>query len=163
MIRPLIDKADCQCVVDLAHIILPDVYRENVPYDHIEFLLEKFYNQNDLERLLSDSNYYNYLIIVGEQKVGYLSLVKLGTRLKLDKLYLLPEYRGTGVGAKAILFTIEKSEIINCSEIELIVQKDNRRAILFYEKFHFKVEKELHHDFENGHSLDGFLMVKKLK
>ncbi len=159
---PVVNKDDCVVMLNLANAILPEVYGGYVPQEHIKFLLEKFYDVEVLFNQVSTTNCLNYLLNVQGESVGYLSLEIKEHTLKLDKLYLLESCRENKLGSKALDFTVEKAKELKCDCIELIVHEDNTRAISFYKKFNFKLKKALHHEFENGHSLDGFLMMKNL-
>lgn len=77
----------------------------------------------------------------------------------LSKLYVLKAYQGKGIGKKALSFVENKAE----DSVNLIVQKQNENAYQFYLKNGYSVVREFNNTFENGHTLQGYLMSKKKK
>ena len=73
--------------------------------------------------------------------VGFLSTSNTSDTLKVDQLYILPEYQGRGVGAACM------KRIINDANLEqkpvtLQVLKINTRATAFYQRLGFTIVDE---------------------
>jgi ribosomal protein S18 acetylase RimI-like enzyme len=56
----------------------------------------------------------------------------------LDELYVLPEYRGRGVGSMLVGKVIEAAKKEGCKAIDLEVEEDHRRAERLYERKGFE-------------------------
>jgi GNAT superfamily N-acetyltransferase len=56
----------------------------------------------------------------------------------LDELYVLPEYRGTGIGSALIERTLQEASDIGCRAVDLEVDQDHTRAEDLYRRFGFE-------------------------
>jgi ribosomal protein S18 acetylase RimI-like enzyme len=110
-----------------------------------------------LLRLFNESHLGScWLSLANNVAVGYLlavyvfSLENLGLTAEIDELFILPQYRGKGVG-KALLQTAELEFLqIGCTSISLQVARGNEPARSFYhrngyiDRSHFELlEKEI--------------------
>ncbi len=71
-------------------------------------------------------------------RAGYLSFRADGKTLEISKLYLLPEFRGSGLSSLAMEYIMESGRSEGCSAAELVVNPYNSRAIAFYAKHGFE-------------------------
>jgi ribosomal protein S18 acetylase RimI-like enzyme len=91
-----------------------------------------------------------WLIRSGNDTVGYAvltlgySLEFLGKDAFVDELYLLPEYRGKGLGKLAMAFLEEQCRALRVRALHLEVSRDNQAALGLYRRFGFE---------ERGYSL----------
>ena len=99
----------------------------------------------DLERVLAwvkgklvdHINEYS-VIYCDEKKVGYYCVTRNEDLWELDDFYVFEEYRGRGIGSYVL------SELIKrYPRMFLYVFRGNTRAIGLYERFGFKVSKEV--------------------
>ncbi len=73
--------------------------------------------------------------------LGRLFASKVEESLYVDALFVDPDYRGCGIGAKLLSLTEEKAVENNFMTLSLIVFADNARALPVYYSFGFvKVE-----------------------
>lgn len=86
-----------------------------------------------------------YLVWKDKQAIGFMGLTqKSESDLKLDKLYLLDEFRGTGFGKKMMEKAEELTKSSQCRYLILNVNRFNksldsrRRASLFAKKWTFR-------------------------
>ena len=103
------------------------------------------------EELLND-NLQHYLIVYDSKPVGLFKLVTNASlqsyqsedALLVEKIYLLADYSGMGLGKACLHFIIEKARTKGKKVIWLDTMK-NGRALDFYLKFGFEIvgEKEL--------------------
>ena len=82
-----------------------------------------------------------YKLLIGEEIVGYYSFLKMddGT-IKLDDIFLLPEYIGKGYGKILMLDCIEKSKLLFAKRIILDAEPN---AEGFYQHFGFETYNRL--------------------
>lgn len=78
-------------------------------------------------------------IMQNGKKIGYFHLDQTGEEAELDDLYILPEYRGNGIGTKVISYCIEKAN----GPIFLYVFRKNTGAIQLYHRMGFVVSQEV--------------------
>ena len=83
------------------------------------------------------------------------------SKLKINKLYVLPSFHGKGIGKKLIEKSIERAEFTGVKQIYLQVNKDNK-AVEFYKKVGFHIEKEAIFDIGHGFVMDDYIMAYSL-
>ena len=81
------------------------------------------------------------IIRSGEVDVGFMATSRSFNTLKVDQLYILPEYQGRGIGSACMTGIMEEAEIEQRS-IGLQVLKVNVRGIAFYRRLGFAVVGE---------------------
>jgi GNAT superfamily N-acetyltransferase len=82
--------------------------------------------------------------------------------MKLHKLYLLPEYHGTGIGARALAAVEQTARDNAATALVLNVNRHNLKAIRAYERAGWHVAEEVVADIGNGYVMDDFVMTKQL-
>ncbi len=110
------------------------------------------YTDEIVTKELQNDNLQHYLVLYNRKPVGILKLVinaALGAyrpedALLAEKIYLLADYSGMGLGKACLHFIIEKASNTGKKIIWLDTMK-NGRALDFYLKFGFEIvgEKEL--------------------
>lgn len=73
------------------------------------------------------------------QKVAYYHLEKGNTEAELDDLYVLPEFRGNGIGSQILHDCIAATDL----PIFLYVFKNNTAAIDLYQRFGFRITESV--------------------
>ena len=73
--------------------------------------------------------------------VGFLSTSNTSDTLKVDQLYILPEYQGKGIGAACMGHIIDDANLEQKS-VTLQVLKINTRATTFYQRLGFTIVDE---------------------
>jgi GNAT superfamily N-acetyltransferase len=76
------------------------------------------------------------VISAGGVDVGVMALEQSGDCVKLNQLYLLPEYQGRQIGRQSMLLVMEQARELGLP-IRLRVLKNNPRARAFYERLGF--------------------------
>jgi ribosomal protein S18 acetylase RimI-like enzyme len=98
--------------------------------------LERFIDDPALGRL--------WLIQAGEVAIGYLALTfgysfeYHGRDAFIDELYLLPSYRGQGIGTRAIQFAIAACRELGVHALHLEVERHNAAARRLYRRAGFQ-------------------------
>ena len=102
-----------------------------------------------VERELQDPNALNFLVNLGDETVGVLKLLKdrgideiLDTEaLKAEKIYLLKEHSGKGIGKQLIQFIEETARALNKKVIWLDAMQKGK-PVQFYQKNGFIIKRE---------------------
>lgn len=100
---------------------------------------------------VTDNPFRKYLLYEDKAILVY-SLIY--DRLEIDYIYVLEEYRGSGIASK-LLEHLFKKYGFSCS---LEVRVDNEAAINLYKKFNFEVAATRKNYYNN---IDGYLMIRK--
>ena len=129
-------------------------------------MLEKFYSKNSLLQQIEEGQEF-YKIMDQEFLCGFISISrKSGAEYFLHKFYILPEQHGKNTGTKVMniisdmMMSREKLKLIN---IRLTVNRQNYKAINFYFKNDFTIEKAEDFDIGNNLFMTDFVMLRKLR
>jgi len=143
----------------LAERIWREVYPPIIGETQVEYMLARMYAAETIARELADGVAWE-IALLDEREVGFLALsVEVGSRAKLHKLYLLPEYHGRGHGQALITRACAVAREQGAGELWLQVNKRNVRAIRAYQRAGFRCEREAVFDIGDGFVMDDFLMI----
>ena len=82
-------------------------------------------------------------------------------QLKIHKLYVLPDIQGLGVGRKFLVLAEKIAREKGLNEITLNVNRFNK-AVGFYQRMGFKIEKEEDIEIGNGYLMEDYVMTLPL-
>lgn len=128
--------------------ICNDSYAKNF-YNHwnengLKWYLEKEFGEEKLKADLKDSNLEYYFIIhheipVGFAKIRYNAMLNEieNNAVELEKIYVLPEFKGKGIGKAALSEIIKSLRRQKIKTLFLYVIDTNTKAISFYKKLGF--------------------------
>jgi GNAT superfamily N-acetyltransferase len=133
----LAEQTDIRSISNMAHSIWPDAYGEILSKDQIDFMLEKSYTVEGLAEGMVNGQFFYILKEDGIGK-GFIALKTFGDKLRIEKLYLMPNVQGKGFGKSLIDFAIEKAKTKGKDILELNVNRNNP-AYHFYLKQGFQV------------------------
>ena len=94
--------------------------------------------KNNASRMQAEKEFINGLVIVsGEEIIGYVTYNFVyytwsGKSLYMDDLYIKPQHRGSGLGARLINAVIDYGRRENCHKLKWQVSDWNKPAIEFY-------------------------------
>ena len=145
---------DIATIRDLAWCIFPHTYREILTPEQNDYMMEWMYSESSLRDQMAHGHQY-LLAYDGSTAVGYVSVEQQDEHLfHLQKIYVLPERQGEGLGKKLFEAAIRliKSQHPGPCAMELNVNRNNR-AVTFYERM--GMHKDRSGDFDIGH---GFYM-----
>jgi ribosomal protein S18 acetylase RimI-like enzyme len=142
---------------------------DNRPEDMAAFEAEVFGPEQQLAELLDSGTTFLVAAMQGEL-VGYAKLTTdsdLGLsegqdatgRLEIQRLYVLEDWQGTGLGAALMRSTLALAEQLSCTAVVLGVWEKNTRALAFYQRFGFKQIGQ--HPFQLGQDVQTDLILRK--
>jgi len=110
--------------------------------ENMTHYLEEGFSIAKLTRELNDENTTFYFIRSGADIIGYMKLneglsqteLQEEHGLEIERIYVLKEYQGKGVGKKLLSWAIQIANQKNAPFIWLGVWEENKKAIAFYEK-----------------------------
>ena len=132
--------------------IFADHWTEN----GLELYLEREFGTDRLQSELNDTNYEYFLIQKNSKNIGFIKVNHKSSpeyseleNSELEKIYILPQYSGMGLGKIAMNEIINQVRQKGKELFFLCVIDSNENAIAFYEKlgfeFHSKTRLEVPH------------------
>ena len=146
-------------VIDLTKKIWPVAYGEILSKAQLDYMIEKFYNETDLQELMQKGHVFYLAQDDKDNYVGFVSyeINSEPNKTKIHKIYVLPETQGTGLGRQFFELVKEKAIENHQNAIFLNVNKYNN-AIHFYTKLGFTKVKDEVIDIGNGYVMDDYVM-----
>lgn len=155
-------KEQLAIVKNLAYKIWPNAYETILSKAQLDYMLEMIYAIDSLEKQFN--NGHIFLLIEDDQNfIGFASYelnCNNSNKTKLQKLYVLPEIQGKGIGKQVIDYIKDKVVLSNNVALFLNVNKFNK-AKDFYQKYGFQIIKEEVIDIGNNYIMDDYVMEIK--
>ena len=143
----------------LARRIVPDFYGAFFAVETAEYLVESGHTAGALAAQ-AERGSRHFLMDCDGEAVGYFSLSVDGTTMLLSHFYVLPAWRGKGLGRGAMAFIEEEGRRLGVSRIELFVLRENLGAVGVYARSGFEVAAEVLTRLGNGAVFEDYLMRK---
>lgn len=138
--------ADTELLADLgAQTFALTFAKDNTPEDMAYYLATNF-NQEKMTAELADVHSIFFIAEVGQAAAGYAKLKKgdlpscitNARTIELERLYILPEYFGRGVGEALMRACLHEAKQQDYESVWLGVWEHNDRARAFYRKLGFR-------------------------
>lgn len=154
--------ADVPLLRELAEKIWRDYYPAIIGVEQVEYMLGWMYSEETITRELAEGVVWE-IASLDEEAAGFFSVTdETDGHAKLNKLYLLPELHGLGLGRAMIERACEVARALGASEIFLQVNKRNERALRAYERAGFRRVKEAVFDIGGGFVMDDYVLAREL-
>ena len=129
----------------------------------IDYMLDRGYSAEALARFVTEADAGLALANEGVEPVGFAAWYRLDAKaMKLDKLYVLPQRHGRGIGRMLIEHVRALATKIGCSELTLNVNRGNSDAIRAYEASGFTIKSRGDFPIGGGFVMEDFIMVRAL-
>ena len=159
-------KKDIEIIRNLAREIWYSHYTSIISTQQIEYMLQKMYACETIQEELNQGYCWD-LIKINNKPVGFVSYNSetdgLKRTMKLNKLYILIEYHGKGIGQEALAHVKGKAVSKKANKLYLTVNKANKKAISAYLKFGFSTEMDIITNIGNGFVMDDYIMALHIK
>jgi diamine N-acetyltransferase len=154
-------EQDIPIISALADKIWRIHYPTLITIEQIEYMLGKMYSAESLKEQMNEGHMFS-LVYVNNAPAGYISVsTKDDKNYFLHKFYVQVEEHGKGIGSQ--LFQHILNQLKHAESIELTVNRKNIKAINFYFKMGFIIQKTADFDIGNGYFMNDFVMIKKIK
>ena len=134
---------DIPTLESLARATWEPTYKHMLSKEQIDYMFDLIYNPEALQKQMQDGQ--TFLILFGDDKpLGFASysLRNADKQLyKLNKIYLLAECHGKGLGRKLITYVENIARNLGARNLDLNVNRHNK-AKLFYESCGYYVHHE---------------------
>ena len=154
--------ADIGHIHNMAYSIWYDVYMDIITKTQIDYMLETRYSHLSLEKQMKEGQQF-FLATENGEYIGYAAIAPTLEEytFKLEKLYVKPTIHKRGAGKKLLEATEEYTIQQNGKTIVLQVNRQNK-AVGFYQKMSFIIEKEIDFAIGNGYFMNDYIMIKTL-
>lgn len=154
----LSDISQLSEVRELAYTIWNDHYPEIIGQEQVDYMLDKMYDLQSLKNQLEKGDMF-YLVRDGDLSLGFASITKEQSGdWFLNKLYVDTTKQRSGVGKGLMDYIISENSI---DTIRLQVNRQNYKAINFYFKYGFVIERVADFDIGDGYFMNDFIMIWK--
>lgn len=156
-----INESEVRLIKDLAHRIWPNTFRDILSSDQMAYMLDWMYSEKTLIQQLNEGHTF-YLIEDNGTPLGFMGMELFeDQRVKIHKLYVLPETQGLGYGRELLKFAQSWAKEKNAHTIYLNVNRFNK-AVHFYEHMGMSITKEEDIDIGKGFLMEDYVMELKL-
>jgi len=164
------DMDDIPLIRSLADISFRDTYRQILSPEQLEFMMDWMYSESSLQTQMNRDGHVFFIAQIDGEPVGYVSVQKEDSQdeekelFHLQKLYILPSFKGQGIGKAMFDYVSDYVRNIcplSC-QLRLNVNRNNP-AVEFYKKM--GMTKILEGDFPigKGFYMNDYIMAKDLK
>jgi GNAT superfamily N-acetyltransferase len=136
--------SDLSVIQAIATAAYHDTYVSIIGLEQVDFMLRKFYNLDALSEQIEQGHVFIIATEAGED-IGFASYNKIEEApgvFKLQKLYLLPEKQGSGLGRFLVEKVISKAREAGGDKLILNVNRYNK-SLGFYEKLGFVITEKV--------------------
>jgi GNAT superfamily N-acetyltransferase len=154
--------------IETVQALANDIWHRHYPgiisHEQIDYMLAQGYSREALSTYLDAPDAGLALARRENQAVGFIGWRRpeASETMKLDKLYVLPEHHGTGVGRALIDHVIGRARAAGCRSVRLNVNRGNVGALRVYERCGFAVRERGDFPIGNGFVMEDFIMVREL-
>ena len=157
---------DCKLIYDLAVPTWKDAYSKILTDEQIGYMLAKMYSESSLTRQMNEGHIFFIALQEGVPS-GFISFCKSAKNLYiLEKLYILPQKQGTGAGRFLVQKAEEHIRQNDTNDGDLIFELNvnrNNKAVQFYERLGFHINREVDEDIGNGFYKNDYIMQKRIE
>ncbi len=149
---------DLDKIIVLAHKIWNDHYPEIIGQEQVNYMLEKMYDAESLKQQMQSNDLF-FLAYTTEYEapIAFISIkeVEKGA-LFINKFYVDTQTQRSGVGMSFFDFILKE---FTPEVIRLQVNRMNYKAVNFYFKSGFTIEKVADFDIGDGYFMNDFVMI----
>ncbi|MEP7181725.1 MAG: GNAT family N-acetyltransferase [Betaproteobacteria bacterium] len=155
-------RDDLPDVQRLARTIWHRHYPGIITVAQIDYMLARGYSTDALAKFLTTLGAALLLAKVGGETVGFAASIPADepATMKLDKLYVLQEHHGRGMGRTLIDAVAAAARAHGCTTVILNVNRQNVTAIRAYERCGFAIREAAVVDIGAGHVMDDYIMTR---
>ena len=148
---------DISVIRSLAHRIWNAHYPDIIGQEQVDYMLEKMYAGSSMLKQMEDGQQF-YLVQGGGQPLGFVSVNDMGDgQYFLNKFYIDAERQRGGIGAQTFHALLQHYPGLR--QLRLQVNRQNYKAINFYFKMGFVIERVADFDIGDGYYMNDFIML----
>lgn len=155
-------EQDLRLLASLAHTVWNEAYEGIVSKPQILYMLDKYQSYEAMSRQIEEEDYTYCMIRSGSRPIGYYAIAPEEGDLFLSKIYILKEFRHTGLFRKAIDCVRNDAELLGLDRIRLTVNRDNSHAIEAYKAVGFRIVRDEDNPIGEGFVMNDHIMELRL-
>ncbi len=141
----------------LAVLVWNQHYPSIISREQIGYMLDLMYSEESLASQMNEKQHRFCFIVEGDHRAGFVSFQReTETELFINKFYIDQNKAGAGIGSAAFALLVKLN---NPQTIRLTVNRQNIRAINFYFRNGFRIERVADFDIGNGFVMNDFVMI----
>jgi diamine N-acetyltransferase len=153
----LATEENISSIQSMADVIWRDHYPEIIGMEQVEYMLGRFYSTDGMLQQMRDGQQF-YRVLVDGNPLGFLAIEARGEgSYFLNKLYIDTREQRRGLGRaiwEALLLLLT-----DMRAMRLQVNRQNYKAINFYFKVGFVIERVADFDIGDGYFMNDFVML----
>jgi len=151
-------KTDLPLIQQLVITIWNVAYKDMLSKEQLNYMLDNMHSIPALTKLIDTGHQFVIPYEDGVAK-GFACYKVLPDKVRIEKIYVLPDQHKKGIGKLMMDYIIEKASEVNV--VELNVNRQNK-AVEFYKKIGFKIIKEVDNPIGKGYFMNDYVMQKSL-
>jgi ribosomal protein S18 acetylase RimI-like enzyme len=155
-------EGEIDAVIELAGVIWRRHYPGIISMQQIDYMLAQRYTPTVIRAQMQSGSAWWDKVLLGERMIGFAQYELHGRSMKLDKLYLHPDFQRLGYGAGMLAHVEEQARSRGADAVRLNVNKHNVKAIAAYRKSGYEVVDAVVADIGSGYVMDDYIMEKRL-
>ncbi len=157
-----VNEKNIHLVQPLAKDIWQEAYKDVLSQDQIDYMLDMMYNNDKINEGIASGDVWE-ILKVDNVPSGYLHYkLDENNTVFLSKIYLKASNQTKGIGQLMLNRVVDFAKDKGAKAVHLTVNKNNAKAIRFYEKNGFKNMESKTFDIGNGYIMDDFIYQKPL-
>ncbi len=162
----LCEMDDLPLLTHISRSTFRDAFAHKNTPDDLHAYLTVAFSESKLREQLSNENSEFYFACLEDKVVGYIKInsglaqseLKEELGMEIERIYVLQDFQGKGIGKELLLFAIDLGKARNKAYVWLGVWEKNTDAIRFYQRHGFV--KFGAHSFMLGHDLQTDHLMK---
>lgn len=157
MLITQVNSDDLKEIQLMAQVIWNQHYPEIIGQEQVNYMLDRMYDLVSLRKQQEDGHVF-FKVTKSSENMGFISVVAQEKGWFLNKLYVMPNAQRLGIGKLLLEYVIQNFDI---QEFRLQVNRQNYKAINFYFKNGFEIERVADFDIGDGYQMNDFIMIWK--
>lgn len=154
------EHADIPVIRQMAETTWRKCYTDIISPAQMTYMLERMYGAEVIAEEIEDGVIWELALRDNKPVAFYSCAFDQGEqRLKLNKLYVLPEAQGEGCGREMLKRVRNLGAGLGARKVWLQVNKKNVTAIRAYERAGYHIEREDVFDIGSGFVMDDYIMA----
>ena len=164
------NSAEVETLAQLSGDTFIESHGHSAEEDDIKAYVDLNFSIKKLTADLQDPRIFYNKIYVDDQLAGYSKLIineaqpliQIAPVAKFERLYLLKDFYGMGLGERLLKHNIEIAQFYKQKGLWLFVWTENKKGLQFYRKSDFRAIGEHNFKISERHSNPNFVMLKTL-